>query len=312
MRLAFFGTPATAARYLKHLAPKHDIVAVVTQCDRPRGRSGAPEPPAVKRVAEELCLPVLQPERGACGEACERLHEARPDVCVVVAFGQIIPCDFPDDRDPMRFINVHYSLLPKLRGAAPVQHAILQGLPETGVTVQELAQELDAGNVILQRSTAIDPEDTSASLMSRLTEIGLSALDDALELIESGNAPSVPQDESQATWAPCIRKSDGLIDWREPAEQIEREVRAYYPWPSAYTSYRGRLLRILKARPIESRACNEGIAGAVVEIHAGESFTVACGSGALVVTQVQGAGRASMSAAEWLNGARLEIGAQFG
>ncbi len=312
MRLAFFGTPATAARYLEHLAPKHDIVAVVTQCDRPRGRSGALEPPAVKKVAEELGLPVLQPERGACGEACEKLRDARPDLCVVVAFGQIIPCDFPDDRDPLRFINVHYSLLPKLRGAAPVQHAILQGLSETGVTVQELVQELDAGNIIVQRRTAIHPDDTSASLMSRLTEIGLAALDDALDLIESGNAPSVPQDESQATWAPCIRKADGLIDWREPAEQIEREVRAYYPWPSAYTSYRGRLLRILKARPMESRACDEGIAGAVVEIQAGESFTVACGSGALVVTQVQGAGRASMSAAEWLNGARLEIGAQFG
>lgn len=312
MRLAFFGTPATAARYLEHLAAKHEIVAAVTQCDRPRGRRGELVPSAVKQAACDLDIPVLQPERGCCGLACDELRAARPDVCVVVAFGQIIPCDLPTGPDALRFINVHYSLLPALRGAAPVQHAILQGLSETGVTIQELVQELDAGNIILQSRVAISPEDTSASLMDRLTGAGLAALDDALDLIAQGNAPSTPQDETAVTWAPCIRKGDGIIDWRQPADFIERKVRAYDPWPGAITTHRGRLLRILKATPQESCEKHEGIPGSVVEVRPGDCFVVACGEGALAVTQVQSAGRGTLSAGEWLNGARLEIGAQFG
>lgn len=312
MRIAFFGTPQLAARYLEHLSARHEIVAAVTQCDRPRGRDGSPCAPPVKQVAEGLGIPVLQPERGQCGEPCRRLAEIRPQVCVVVAFGQIIPCEPPPGEAPLDYINVHYSLLPQLRGAAPVQHAILQGLERTGVTIQHLAAELDAGDVILQRVIGIRPDDTTASLLEALTDLGIEALDEALDLLEAGGAPGVPQDHSQATWAPQITKAQGRIDWACSAAAIDRQIRAFTPWPGSHTCVGGSALKIICAKPDDIPGDRGGEPGTLVEVSPECGFAVSCGEGLLWVTQVQPAGKRAMPAQDYLNGARLEIGARFG
>ncbi len=312
MRVAFFGTPQLAARYLETLATKHEVVGVVTQCDRPRGRKGTPQPPPVKQVGERLDAPVFQPQRGECDAACRALHDLKPDVCVVVAFGQIIPCAPPDDAEALDYINVHYSLLPQLRGAAPVQHAILKGLEHTGVTIQHLVQELDAGDIILQETVDILPDDTTAALMDRLTALGIGALDRALELLDAGQATRKPQDHEAATWAPTIEKSDGTIDWSEPADLIERKTRAFTPWPGASTRVGGKLVKILRASAHMERSSAEGQAGAVVEIAPKRGFAVACGAGRLWVKELQPAGKRPMLSAAYINGAHLEIGSRLG
>jgi len=312
MRIAFFGTPQLAARYLEHLAGRHEIIAVVTQCDRRQGRSATPCAPPVKQTAERLGIPVLQPEHGQCAEPCRQLGQIRPEVCVVVAFGQIIPCEPISGAEPLQYVNVHYSLLPQLRGAAPVQHAILQGLECTGVTVQHLAAELDAGDIILQRALDIRAGDTAVSLFERLTALGIEALDEALRLIEEGIAPRAPQNHAQATWAPLITKEQGRIDWRKSAVQIGREVRAFTPWPGSHTRIGDLTLKIIQAEPEDRVTGVEGEPGRLVEVPGGHGFAVSCGEGLLWVRQVQPAGKRIMSASDYLNGARLEIGAQFG
>lgn len=312
MRIGFFGTPDLAARYLKAVGEHYPVVGVVTQPDRPRGRSGEPQPSPVKQVALALGAPVLQPEAGQCPEACERLEGGHPDLCVVVAFGQKLPCG-ARACTVGRCINVHYSLLPKLRGAAPVQHALLQGLTETGVTVQYVAPGWDEGDIILQRALPVLPEDTCGTLTERLTDLGIPTLLEALELLAQGTAPRVSQDHSQATYAPMIKKEDGIIDWAEPADLIERKVRAFNPWPAATTTLAGRVIKILRARAHQGPGLTDGgIPGQIVEIQPEEGFSVRCGNGTLWVLDVQPSGKRVMDAATFLRGARLRPGVVLG
>lgn len=312
MRVGFFGTPELAARYLQAVGQHHAIAGVVTQPDRPRGRSSRLVPSPVKEVALALGAPVYQPESGQCPQACRHLEGGHPDVCVVVAFGQKLPCGVRE-CGVGRCINVHYSLLPKLRGAAPVQHALLQGLSETGVTVQHVAPGWDEGDIILQRTLPILPEDTCGSLTARLTDLGVETLLQALELLAQGTAPRVAQDHSQATYAPLVKKEDGEINWFEPAEVIARKVRAFNPWPAATTTLEGRQIKILQARAVQDPpAGGEGIPGRVVEMRPEEGFSVSCGRGTLFVEALQPAGKREMSAATFLRGARLQPGSVLG
>ena len=311
MRVAFFGTPDISGTYLEALAECHEVVGVVTQPDRPRGRSGQCCPPPTKELAARRGIPVLQPDKGQCARACECLQENRPDICVVVAFGQKLPCGACSCMVG-RSINVHYSLLPQLRGPAPVQHAILQGLEVTGVTIQHIAPGIDEGDIIARRSLEIDPQDTTRSLTERLTALGVPLLLETLAAMEGGTATREPQDHSRATHAPLIRKQDGLINWDEPADLIARRVRAFYPWPTAYTRLDKRAVRILRAEPLSDAGGEEGEPGEVVELDKSAPLAVKCGQGYLCLEEVQVEGKKPMVVADWLRGARVTPGMKFG
>jgi len=311
MRLGFFGTPDVAATYLEALAREHEVVGVVTQPDRPAGRSGTPQPSPVKKVALELGLPVCQPARGQCEQSCHMLSELGSELCVVVAFGQKLPCGALS-CSAGTCVNVHYSLLPKLRGAAPVQHAILQGLSETGVTVQYVVPGWDEGDIILQRALPIEERDTCGSLTERLTDVGVEALIEALTRLDAGTATRTIQDGSQASFAPLIKSEDARLDWALSAEVLARRVRAYNPWPGAYTQVGGKRLKVLAATDRISSGGEGGEAGEVVEMGADDGFGVRCGTGLLWVEEVQVAGKRPMAAQEYLRGARLEVGMRLG
>lgn len=310
MRVGFFGTPELAAHYLAALAERHELAGVVTQPDRRRGRGGLSEAPPVKAAAERLGAPVIQPARGQCPEACAELRRHAPDICVVVAFGQRLPCGVCE-CEVGQSVNVHYSLLPQLRGPAPVQHAILQGLTVTGVTIQHLAPGIDEGDIIAQQAVDILPDDTCGSLTQRLTAVGVPLLLEALDALAAGVARREPQDAAQATRAPLISKQDGRIDWSEPAEVIARKVRAFNPWPTAFARLGGKLVRILRARAEGRAPPRGGQAGQIVELRPHRGFAVGCGEGLLWVEELQVEGRKPMPVTEYLRGARLAVGMRF-
>jgi methionyl-tRNA formyltransferase len=305
LRIAFFGTPVHAVPYLDVITAEHELVAVVTQPDKPRGRSGALMAPPVKEAALELGVPVCQPDRCGCDELHDTLVSQGTDLVVVVAYGQILPCHL---LDLPRFgaVNVHYSLLPKLRGAAPVQHAILEGLTETGVTVQYVAERVDSGDVIAQRATYMLPEDRTDTLTARLTILGTSLMGEVLEALETGRAPRRPQDDADATFAPLLRKQDGCIDWANSAVGIDRQARGCYPWPIAWVGDAAPL-RIMATRVARSPK-GDHEPGEIVEVARDGGVVVACGEGTVLITEVQPAGRRRMSAADYLRGARLAVG----
>lgn len=311
MRLGFYGTPDTAVPYLEALAERHQVVAVVTQPDRPSGRSGRGQESPVKVAARRRGLEVLQPERGACDYACARVDALEAELCVVVAFGQRLPCG-GRPCGAGQALNVHYSLLPKLRGAAPVQHAILQGLATTGVTIQRVGEGWDQGEIMLQQEAPVLPEDTAGTLFARLTDIGVPLLLQALEQIAAGTARFTLQDHGQATFAPLLKRTDGVVDWREPAELLARKVRAFDPWPGMTTATQGKPLKLLTVCAESFGGGQEGEPGVVVEVTPASAFAVACGQGRLRVSGVQPAGKKRMSAAEYLRGTPLQVGEKLG
>lgn len=301
MRIVFMGTGELACPCLEELTkfPGHEIVAVFTQPDRPKGRDLKPTPPPVKVAAECLKLPVHQPSKIKDAEAIELVRATRPDLIVVVAYGQILPqaiLDIP----PRGCVNVHASLLPRWRGAAPIQYAILHGDAETGVTTMFLNERMDAGDIIRQRAEPVRADDTAGALHDRLAKLGAELLVETVELIAGGRAPRTPQDESRTTYAKKISKEDGRIDWTQPADQIERQIRAFNPWPSAYTFAGEMMLKVWRAEIIE------GVSGKPGEILPG--FVVATGRGGLKIVQLQPAGGNRMSAEEFLRGHRIEQG----
>lgn len=264
--------------------PGHEIAAVVTQPDRPKGRHLKPSPPPVKPVADKLGLPVHQPVE--LEELAELVKSARPDLVIVVAYGKILPATLLA-IPPAGCVNVHASLLPRWRGASPIQHAILAGDKQTGVTTMFMNERLDAGDIILQCAEPILPSDTSATLHDRLAKLGAKLLAETIDLIAAGKAPRTPQDESRVTHARKLSKEDGRIDWTRPAAEIERQVRAFDPWPGAYT-YRGQtLLKLWRVEVVEQPAGNIGeITGRGV---------VATGQGGLRIVELQPAGGKRMS-----------------
>jgi len=315
LRTVFLGTPAFAVPSLRAVAAATDVRAVVTQPDRPKGRGRHVAPPPAAEAARELGIPVLQPTRLKSSETVAQLAALAPDVIVTVAYGKIIPREILD-LPPLGCINLHPSLLPKYRGASPIPRAIEAGERVTGVTIMFQSEALDAGDIILQREAPIDPTDTAQTLEERLARLGADALLEALTLIAAGRAPRRPQEHAAATYVGKLTKADGRIDWTAPAAAVANFVRAMDPWPSAYTTHRGRLLKIWSARPALGAlgACPEerrdvgAVQGTIVELRPGAGFVVAAGGEGLLVAEVQPEGRRRMTADEYARGVRLEVG----
>ncbi len=312
MRAVFFGTPAAAARFLEATAQStREVAAAVTQPDRPRGRGRKLSAAPVKVAAQGMGIEVLQPDRASDPLLLERLRQIAPDVVVVVAYGQKLPVELLE-VPPLGAINVHFSLLPELRGAAPVFWAMARGYEVTGVTTMYMAEEMDAGDIILSEQERIRPDDTSGTLEERLTDIGCSLLQRTLTLVGEGRAPRTPQDHSRATRAPLVKKDDGCIDWSEPAVQIERLVRAASPWPVAFTFVANRRLQVHRAKAVPDFSQEGGLAGTLVEINADRGLSVLTGSGCLHILEVQAPGRRRMPAADFARGATLRPGMLLG
>lgn len=307
MRVVFWGTPHFAAPPLRALLGEgFDVAAVVTQPDKPVGRSRSKlEPPPIKRIALEEGLLVLQPERPR-GDAAfaSRLREIAPDLSIVVAYGHILPAELIDL--PTRgTLNIHASLLPALRGAAPVQAAIREGLAETGVTIMRMVPKLDAGPIVLQLRTPIADDETGGELSLRLSELGALALVEALAAIEVGAAPEQAQDDAAATYASKIDRAATRIDWRRPAAEVDRIIRAYDPKPGAITTHRAADVKLFGARAMASLGAAEPGTVTVID---GNGMAVACGRGAVQVTILQPSGKRRLTPAEWANGRGIAVG----
>ena len=311
LRIVFLGTAEFAVPTLRALARGPDVVVtVVTRPDRPAGRGRKLRPSPVKQAAEELGLAILQPERVSADEGVATLRELSPDLLFVVAFGEIL-------REqalsvPARgAVNLHASLLPRYRGAAPIQRALMAGEKETGVTVQWMARETDAGDIILQRAAAISPEEDAGSLAERLAALGAEAAVAAIELLRAGTAPRLRQDEEEITYAPPIRREELVINWGRPAASIADHVRALSPLPGARTTHDGRLLKVLAAGEAKREPGEKGIPGEVLELTR-SGFLVQAGSGGVSVLRVQPEGRRTMSASDYAKGYRLRRGDRLG
>ncbi len=305
MRIVFWGTPDFATPPLRALIGEgFDVVGVVTQPDRPRGRSRSQlDPSPVKQVAVEEGLPVLQPERPRGPEFVQALRDLAPDLSVVVAYGHILPREVIE-LPAQGTLNIHASLLPALRGAAPIQAAIAVGLEETGVSIMRMVPALDAGPVIHVLTTPIEPDETGGELTLRLSELGATALIEALALMELGVAPERPQDEGQATYAKKIERDDAHIAWADSSAVVARRIRAYDPKPGAWSTVRGGEVRLYGARAIVDRA---GTPGEVLETDE-MGMIVACGEGAVAIREVHPAGKRRMAALDWAQGRGVAVG----
>jgi methionyl-tRNA formyltransferase len=303
MRIVFIGTGEIGVPTLQALLrSEHEIVAVVTQPDKPVGRAQLVEPSAIKKAltggapgGRPLSLPILQPARIKERQAIEEIRALEPNIIVVAAYGQILPADVLE-IPKIGCLNLHASLLPHWRGAAPIQAAIVAGDRETGITVMYMDEGLDTGDIMLQRKTTILPSDTGRSVHDRLANIAPDTLLNALRLLAEGNAPRIPQDNTLATYAPKLKREDGKIDWSESADVIERKIRAFNPWPGAYMTIDGRNLKIFSGSVVD-------LNGKPGQILSGEKeLVIAAGKGALSLSDVQLEGKRRMSASEFLRG----------
>lgn len=308
MRIVFLGSGAFAVPSLRAVvAGGHEVAAVVTQPDREKGRGRALQPPPVKPAAEALGLRVLQPPRIRAPEAVEELRALRPELQVVVAYGQILPRAVID-LAPRGTVNVHSSLLPRYRGAAPIHWSIVDGAAETGVTTMMIDEGLDTGPILLLCATPIGAEETAPELEARLAVLGGRLLLETIEGLARGTLSPVPQDHAAATHARMLRKEDGRIDWSLPADVLARRVRGLQPWPGTTTRLAGRDLKVLRARAA-GRA--EGVPGTVMAVDEG-GLVVACGGGTLLrLLDVQPESRRPMPATAFAAGARVAPGARL-
>jgi methionyl-tRNA formyltransferase len=309
MKIVFMGTPAAAVPSLERLvADGHDVVAVYTQPDRPAGRGNKLRASPVKEFALEHGLSLLQPSKIKTPEALSEFRSHNVDIAVVVAYGRILPEPFLD-AFPHGAINVHFSLLPKYRGAAPVNWAIANGENETGVTTMKMDAGLDTGDILLQRTTPIGIDETSVELTSRLSQIGAQLLSETLH--SRGSITPIPQDDSAATFAPILKREDGRIDWSMDATTITNRIRGFQPFPSAWTTFRGEHLAVWRASP-NAMADARGAAGAIVEAK-GDRLIVACREGSfLQVDELQLQGKRRMTARDFINGTRPAVGELLG
>ena len=307
MKIIFMGTPDFAAASLEALiASRHEIQAVVTQPDKPKGRKGELTPSPVKVVAEGKGIKVYQPLKVRDEEFVETLRAYNPDVMVVVAFGQIIPLSILK-MPKFGCVNIHGSLLPKYRGAAPIQWAVLDGEKETGITTILMDEGIDTGDILLKKTIKIDTDETSGSLFDKLMALGAETILETLDELEKGSLTPIKQGESPTAYAKMLTKAMGLIDFTRPAKELDCFVRGMNPWPSAYTLLSGKTLKLWKVRAVEG----SGKAGSVINIDK-ESFTIACGEGAIEVLEVQLEGKKRMSAGDFLKGSTLNIGQELG
>lgn len=301
MKLAFFGTPAPAERVLDALLhADYHVAGVITQPDKPAGRHHTLTPPPVKLRALAAGIPVLQPPSLRNPEVLAQFLGWQPDLAIVVAYGKLIPPTMLAAGVP--FINLHFSLLPAYRGAAPVQHALLDGLRQTGVTVQYLAEELDAGDIIAQTPVPIEEDDTTATLMQRCLDTAIPLLLDLLPAVKSGSAPRTPQKHENATLAPKLHKEDGIIRWNQPARAIHNRVRACNPWPGACAMLNTQPLKIWRTR-VEDETATPAAPGSILATRG--RLLAAAQPGVLELLDVQPPGKPRMPAAAYVAGHRL-------
>jgi methionyl-tRNA formyltransferase len=305
----FFGTPEFAVPSLQAIlqSGRHTVVAVVTQPDRPRGRHQRLQDTPVKAAALAFA-PVLQPERIRTPEFVAALRGFAPDLGVVAAYGKILPDDVLA-VPKLGMINVHASLLPKYRGAAPVHRAVMNGEPQTGVTIMRIVRALDAGGMFAKVATPIGPDETSVLVERRLSELGAELLIRVIDQLAAGTAREEPQDDAQATYAPKIVKEDGVIDWMLPAVEIHNRVRGLYPWPHAHTAIAGERTLILRSRPLD--VVTQSPPGTLVQVTS-DTMHVAAGRGVLSIAELKPEGRRAMTAREFLAGRALSEGMVLG
>ncbi|MBE5956859.1 MAG: methionyl-tRNA formyltransferase [Lachnospiraceae bacterium] len=308
MRVLFMGTPEFAVPTLEALIQEHEVIGVYTQPDKPKGRGKAMAFPPVKEKALEHNIPVFQPAKVRVPEVVAEIEAMNPDAIVVVAFGQILPESILN-IPKYGCINVHASLLPKYRGAAPMQWAIIDGEKETGITTMYMAKGLDTGDMILKAVTPIGPKETGETLHDRMSVMGGPLIIETLKQIEAGTAPRTPQDDSLSCYAAMLDKELGCIDWKKDAASIERLIRGLNSWPSAYTFWNEKTLKIWDSEVVEYSGEEE--CGTVV-VKDKFSFTVKCGEHALKILEVQLQGKKRMTAQAFLVGNQVETGMRLG
>ena len=310
MRIVFMGTPEFALPSLKALLEsRHEVVGVFTQPDRPVGRGHKLDSPPVKKLAEQYTVPVFQFEKVRRQAGLDAMRALNPDLVVTAAFDQILSQKLLD-VPRLGTVNVHASLLPRHRGAAPINWSIMQGDKVTGVTTMLTDAGLDTGDMLLKAETDIDPEETAGELTERLSEIGAELLIKTIDAYENGEITPEKQDESRMTYDPMLEKGMGEIDWRKGAQEVHNLVRGVNPWPGAYTSLNGETLKIWKTRVL---ADFEGdVAGSVLKASAKEGLVIACGAGAVEVLELQMPGGKRMQAKAYLSGKNIAVGTVLG
>ena len=313
MNIIFFGSSEFAMPSLKALlASRHKVLALVTQPDRKKGRNLRLSPPPTKVLAASHGIPVYQPENVSSAESVKYLEGFKADLFVVISFGQILKKELL--RVPRLYsINLHGSILPKYRGAAPISCALINGETSTGATVIKMSEAMDAGDILLKHSIEIAKDDTSLTMSEKISDLGAGLILESLELIEDGRAVFVRQDENEATYAPKLKKEDGIIDWRKDAVRIHNLVRGLIPWPGAYTHYNDKALKIFNTELLGSGApvCDDTDPGEVVDVIKNKGILVKTGCGYLVVTHLQLEGKKILDAAAFLRGHRIEKGGVF-
>ncbi|MDD5449000.1 MAG: methionyl-tRNA formyltransferase [Candidatus Omnitrophica bacterium] len=311
MNIVFFGTSGFAVPSLKALLEAgHKILLVVTQPDRKKGRHLRLTPSPVKEIATALDLPVFQPDNASDSASLERLKSAGADLFAVVSFGQILKREVL--AAPKKFsVNLHASLLPRYRGAAPINWAIINGEKGTGVSVFKMEERMDAGDIILDKAIEISQEDNAVTLGERLSLMGAAVLKEAAGLIENNKVSFEKQDESFVTFAPKLKKSDGLIDWKLPASALHNRARGLLPWPSAFTLFKGHTIKILETEVIYDEG-RTGVPGEVIAIEGDKGIIVKTGQGFLAVKRLQQEGSRPMAFKEFLSGHRFSPGNVLG
>lgn len=310
VRILFWGTPEFALPSLRALGGEgHEIVGVVTQPDRPAGRGRRLRPSPVKVAAQVEGYRILEPVRPRGPEFLAEIRALEPELSVVVAYGHILPGEVLE-VPPLGSINVHASLLPELRGAAPVQWAIIRGYTTTGVSVMRMVEKMDAGPILFQAEEPIGAEETAGDLEPRLAEVGAAALVEALALLEAGQIRQREQDESRATFAPKINRDTAHLDWSLGAEEVARWMRGLDPLPGAWTRLDGKEVKLFMPQPLPGE-CHEQAPGTILEADAKAGLVVAAGRGAVRVGEVTPEGKRRMSAREWIIGRGVRAGQRF-
>ena len=305
MKIIFMGTPDFAVPCLESIVKAgHEVTAVFTQPDKPRGRKQELTPPEVKVKATELGIPVFQPKTLRDGSALEIIKEHQPDAIVVAAYGKILPPDILDCPE-YGCINVHASLLPKYRGSAPIQWSVINGDSQTGVTVMQMNEGLDTGDMLYAKSVPIGIDDTAESMFDKLSDLGAQMIVEALDKIERGELAPIKQDDSLATYAPMLDKSTAVIDWSKSGKEVHDLVRGLYSWPIAQTTLHGKRLKIYRTSP-----CDKG--GDIGTIINTDPLTVACGEGSVIIRELQLEGKKRMDAKTFLIGHPLKNGDRIG
>jgi methionyl-tRNA formyltransferase len=311
LRLVFMGTPDFAVPSLQVLIDRHaPVVGVFTQPDQPSGRGMVMRAPPVKMLAESHGIPVFQPAKLRVPGVLEQLQVWQPDLIIVAAYGKILPNAILD-LPPQGCINVHASLLPKYRGAGPIQWAIARGESETGITIMRISERMDSGDILLQKAISITINDTGGTLHDKLAQLGAVALHEALQFLQQGQLLARPQNEAEVTYAPLIKKEDGRIDWSREAVVIERHIRAFNPWPSAYTTINGKLLKIFAAQVESQPHSASATPGSIIEVTP-VSLVIATGTEALALTEVQLEGKKRLPIEDFLRGYPVSAGLMLG